>query len=186
MLIFFLHLKLLGKIQAFLIVVGCYLAYRTRDLDPRFGEAKQLGFAMYNIAFTGIVIVALLLVIDMTQRGILMLQTIGVLWGTIVSSFAFVLPRVIEVAANSGQHRWLLTRFTEAIASRTSDKREQFSSTPNEISRTEGNCCSVTPLDQHKSAVSDVTNSFDQGLQAGFGRDVVFPEISERFAFVES
>jgi hypothetical protein len=26
-----------------LIFIGCILAYRTRDLDPKFGEAKQLG-----------------------------------------------------------------------------------------------------------------------------------------------
>ena len=39
-------LKLLTTFFTFagsLVLVGCVLAYRTRDLDPKYGEAKQLG-----------------------------------------------------------------------------------------------------------------------------------------------
>lgn len=61
------------------------------------GEAKQLGFAMYNIAFTGIIIVTILRVAHVDQVGKIILQAIGVLWGSLFSAFAFVLPRLIEV-----------------------------------------------------------------------------------------
>lgn len=33
-----------------LILVGCFLSYKTRNMDDEFGEAKQLLVAMYNIA----------------------------------------------------------------------------------------------------------------------------------------
>jgi hypothetical protein len=66
------------------------------------GEAKQLGFAMYNIAFTGIIIVTILRVADMDQLGKVILQAIGALWGTLFSAFAFVLPRLLE---SKQQHR---------------------------------------------------------------------------------
>ena len=47
-------------------------------MDPRFGEAKQLGFAMYNISFTGIIIVTILEIVDIDQSGKLILHAIGV------------------------------------------------------------------------------------------------------------
>lgn len=88
-----------------LVLIGCVLAFLTRDLDPKFGEAKQLGFAVYNIAFTGIIIVVILQVVDMDQSGKLILQAIGVLWGSLFSAFAFVLPRLIEVVQSEKAKR---------------------------------------------------------------------------------
>lgn len=38
--------------SALLIAGGCFLAYLSRNIDPRFGDAKAMLFAMYNIAFT--------------------------------------------------------------------------------------------------------------------------------------
>lgn len=35
--------ELLYYVSAGLVFTGCVLAYKTRDLDPKFGEAKQLG-----------------------------------------------------------------------------------------------------------------------------------------------
>ena len=38
--------------SSLLIAGGCFLAYLSRNIDPRFGDAKAMLFAMYNIAFT--------------------------------------------------------------------------------------------------------------------------------------
>lgn len=80
-----------------LIFIGCILAYQTRDLNPKFGEAKQLGFSMYNIAFTGIVIVLIFQLVGLDQVSKIILQAIGVVWASFFCSFAFVLPRLLEV-----------------------------------------------------------------------------------------
>ena len=66
-------------------------------MDPKFGEAKQLIFALYNIAFTAVVIVAISLSADMEQNGFYVLQSIGVFWASVFSSCAFVLPRLLEM-----------------------------------------------------------------------------------------
>jgi hypothetical protein len=79
------------------VVLGCILAYMTRNLDPKFGEAKQLIFAMYNIALVGVIILLVASVADMDQNGRSVLQAVGVLWGTVFSSAAFVLPRMMQV-----------------------------------------------------------------------------------------
>lgn len=52
---------------------------------------------MYNIAFTGIIIVVILGVADIDRIGAVILQAIGVLWGTLFSALAFVFPRLLEV-----------------------------------------------------------------------------------------
>ncbi|CAB9515646.1 expressed unknown protein (Partial), partial [Seminavis robusta] len=36
--------------SAFLVLTGCILAFLTRNLHPKYGEAKQLAFTMYNTA----------------------------------------------------------------------------------------------------------------------------------------
>ena len=101
------------------MLIGCVLAIITRDLDPKYGEAKQLGFAMYNIAFTGTIIVTILQVVDMDQSGKLILQSIGILWGSLFSAFAFVLPRFIEVVTEGrsvGGHRASWQPTTNGVA----------------------------------------------------------------------
>lgn len=52
---------------------------------------------MYNIAFTGIIIVTILATADVDRTGSVILQAIGVLWGTLFSAVAFVFPRLLEV-----------------------------------------------------------------------------------------
>ena len=80
-----------------LVFFGCLLAYQSRNLDGKFGESKQLIFAMYNILLVGVTFLILLNVADIDQRGQKLLLTIGVFWGTVVSSAAFVIPRLIQV-----------------------------------------------------------------------------------------
>jgi hypothetical protein len=56
---------------------------------------------MYNIAFTGIVIVAIFNLVDLDQTSQNVLQAVGVLWGSFFCSFAFVLPRLLESSRDS-------------------------------------------------------------------------------------
>jgi hypothetical protein len=51
---------------------------------------------MYNVAFTGMVIVAIFNLVDLDQTSQNVLQAVGVLWGSFFCSFAFVLPRLLE------------------------------------------------------------------------------------------
>lgn len=91
---------------ALLLATGCYLAVRTWDLDPKFGEAKPLAFCMYNITLTGTLIVLILNLVDMENESRIMLVAFGILWGTVLSSTAFVLPRYMKLI---GQQKELST-----------------------------------------------------------------------------
>lgn len=85
-----------------LILVGCVLAYRTRDLDPKYGEAKQLAFSMYNIAFTGLVTILAISLFHLDQVSNIVIQTVSVLWGSCFCSLAFVLPRLLQAQKDDG------------------------------------------------------------------------------------
>ena len=86
-----------ASFESALVVIGCILAYQTRNVDRKFGEAKQLIFAMYNIALVGIIIVVVMTFGQLTNAVSTFLQAVGVFWGSVVSSAAFVLPRMLEI-----------------------------------------------------------------------------------------
>ena len=87
-------------LEAGIVIIGCMLAYTTRHMDSNFGEAKQLIFAMYNIALVGVILVLVdsLATVDSSGRSVL--QAVGVFWGTVVSSAAFVLPRMVQMRSD--------------------------------------------------------------------------------------
>ena len=78
------------------ILVGCVFSYLTRNIDSRYGEAKQLFFAMYNVAFTGIILLVLETTAVVSPEVLKMMRTIGIFWATFVSSAVFVLPRLLQ------------------------------------------------------------------------------------------
>ena len=79
-----------------LVLVGCVLSYLTRKLDSGIGESTELMFSMYNIAFIGIIIVVVGLLLDVDTVGQAVLGTMGIFWGTVFSSAAFVVPRLMR------------------------------------------------------------------------------------------
>jgi hypothetical protein len=66
---------------------------------------------MYNVAFTGIVIMSIVNLVDLDQVSIIILQSVGVLWASFFCSFAFVLPRLLDV---SREHRRRSGRFSNS------------------------------------------------------------------------
>ena len=82
-----------------LVLLGCVLAYKTRNMNDDFGEAKQLILAMYNIALIGTIILVVANVIETSSGTLRMFITIGVCWCTCFSSSVFVLPRLLRVRA---------------------------------------------------------------------------------------
>jgi len=79
-----------------LVGAGCILSYLSRDLDSRFGEAKQLIFGMYNIAVTGLCLIFLLSFLDVSPAAIHMFRAIGIFWGTVLTCAVFVFPRLMQ------------------------------------------------------------------------------------------
>jgi len=97
-----------GTYDICLLITGCVLAYLTRNIDPRFGDAKALFFAVYNIAFTTLMMALIIIFVDVSESGKFALQLIGVFWATVFSSAAFVVPRLM--AAKQDRRKNLKTQ----------------------------------------------------------------------------
>ena len=54
--------------ECLLVIVGCVLAWQTRNLDEKFGEAKRLAFPMYNVALIGGLLLFVIGVTDVTPN----------------------------------------------------------------------------------------------------------------------
>jgi len=88
--------------NSFLVVLGCYLCFLSRNLDVRYGEARQLFYGVYNIAITGVVFVLLLVFADAAPAALHTFRAVSVCWGTLLTGAVFVLPRVFQTTtANS-------------------------------------------------------------------------------------
>jgi 7 transmembrane sweet-taste receptor of 3 GCPR len=94
---------IVGVYEFGLILTGCILAYVTRNLDAQFGEAKQLMFSMYNIAFIGTITTIVVFTMQIDVTGEVVLFAIAIFWATVFSSAAFVLPRLMRVSEERKQ-----------------------------------------------------------------------------------
>jgi len=82
--------------EGIILLMGCVLAFKTRNLQDEFGEAKQLILAMYNIAVVCSVVVVLTNFMSSGQAGSRLLYAVGIFWVTIFSSCVFIIPRLLE------------------------------------------------------------------------------------------
>jgi len=95
------------------VLLGCILAFKTRNLRGNFGEAKQLIICMYDIALVGSVTVIVTMVMGAGANGTgqaseRMLKAVGAFWVTTFSCCAFVVPRLIQArddASRAGRTR---------------------------------------------------------------------------------
>ena len=91
--------------EAGLVFTGCVLAYLQRNMDDRFGETKHMLIAMYNIALVGIILLVVTSVSDLEGSATKLLQAVGVLWGSVISAAAFVVPRMIQIQQGASLRR---------------------------------------------------------------------------------
>jgi hypothetical protein len=83
-------------LEGSLTLAGAILAYHLRHVESKFGESKQLVFAMSSIL--GVACITLILSSLMgDDSGKRVLYAVGICWGTAVSCCAFALPRLLTV-----------------------------------------------------------------------------------------
>jgi len=88
-----------------LVVIGCILAFKSRNMGSTLGESKQLLFAMYNVALVALVCVLMKYLLEIDQQYFYVIMTLGVFWATVFGSCAFVLPRLLKVQIEEKKRR---------------------------------------------------------------------------------
>jgi hypothetical protein len=78
-----------------LVFGGVVLSYLTRNVESRYGEAKQLIFAMSSILGVGTIIILFSRLMAYDFSGKMVLYAVGICWGSVISCSAFAMPRLL-------------------------------------------------------------------------------------------
>jgi hypothetical protein len=83
--------------KGIIVVWGCVLAWKTRNIHGAFAESKALMLTMYNIAFVGVVVLCLYNLLDVNGPTKVLVQSFGVLWVTLISTILVYGPRTFQL-----------------------------------------------------------------------------------------
>jgi len=80
-----------------LLLVGCYLAFKTRHLRSEFNESKQIILAMYDTAVVASILLIVCNAVVNFQGEQRLLFSVGIFWTTCFACAVFVIPRLMQV-----------------------------------------------------------------------------------------
>eukprot|EP00984_Skeletonema_dohrnii_P003248 scaffold1075_cov100-Skeletonema_dohrnii-CCMP3373.AAC.4 len=83
--------------QGGLLLVGCYLALKTRHLQSEFNESKQIILAMYDTAVVASILLIVCNAVVGFQGEQRLLFSVGIFWTTCFACAVFVIPRLMQV-----------------------------------------------------------------------------------------
>lgn len=82
-----------------LLLLGCILAFKTRNLQSEFNESKQVIFSMYDTAAIASIILVVSNVALEYQGQQRLIFSLGIFWCTCFAGCVFVLPRTIKFSS---------------------------------------------------------------------------------------
>jgi hypothetical protein len=82
-----------------LILVGCVLAFKTRNMQSEFNESKQIIFSMYDTAVISTIILVVSNIALQYQGQQRLLYSLGIFWITCFAGCVFVLPRTLKFSS---------------------------------------------------------------------------------------
>jgi hypothetical protein len=91
-----------------MVLVGCVLAFKTRNLKDEFNESKQIILAMYDTAVIGSVVLIVVKTTESYQAGQSILLALATFWITCFASLVFVIPRLLQLRSrltSESRHR---------------------------------------------------------------------------------
>lgn len=106
-----------------MIIVGCVLAFKTRNLRDEFNESKQIILAMYDTAVIGSVVLIVSNTIESYQAGHRILLSLATFWTTCFASLVFVIPRLLQLK-NRQRSQHGTNRTTVVVSGLTNYRQE--------------------------------------------------------------
>eukprot|EP01135_Chromosphaera_perkinsii_P011949 Nk52_evm2s2542 gene=Nk52_evmTU2s2542 len=85
-----------------IMIVGSVLAFKTRRIDIRFRESKYIGFCIYNIMFSGIVIIPIISTVDENGFVKAIFRVIVSLFVVITTFAALFIPKLMYMGVLPG------------------------------------------------------------------------------------
>ncbi len=82
--------------KATLLLAGCVLSFKTRNVDPSFSESRALMLIMYNAASMCIIVYLLQSISGIAAAYQLFAHSFGIAWSTIGSTLFLLAPRFVS------------------------------------------------------------------------------------------
>jgi len=137
--------------QGSLILVGCVLAFKTRNMKKEYRDNQQLMLTLYNIALVGTVILIVANVVKVYQGTIRIFLSVGVFWMTVFSCCVFVLPRLLQIHTRSS--------ISSNRGRRSPPGRAQLPSAPSTVAVDNGFCASTLQQQQDHVEGANIVSS---------------------------
>lgn len=96
-----------------ILLIGCILAWLARNVPSNFNEAKQILFAIYNVAIIAIIVVILASVFRSSSEAVSLTVSIGLLFSSLVTLAILFIPKVRHVANKAAVRREILKEIAQ-------------------------------------------------------------------------
>eukprot|EP00455_Lapot_gusevi_P014944 TRINITY_DN1752_c0_g4_i1.p1 TRINITY_DN1752_c0_g4~~TRINITY_DN1752_c0_g4_i1.p1 ORF type:complete len:665 (+),score=107.85 TRINITY_DN1752_c0_g4_i1:1-1995(+) len=84
--------------KAFLLLVGVYLAYRTRNVDiPALNDSRYIGFAIYNVSCICVVVLPVVYVLQQNPTIQYLVTSLGIFLATTSTLCLIFLPKLLAI-----------------------------------------------------------------------------------------
>lgn len=96
-----------------ILIIGCILAWLARNVPANFNEAKQILFAIYNVAIIAVIVVVLGSVFRTSAEAISLTVSIGLLFSSLVTLAILFVPKIRHVANKEAVRRAILKEIAQ-------------------------------------------------------------------------
>jgi hypothetical protein len=83
--------------KGLLVLIGCVLAFATRQISSFLAESYSLAIIVYSITIFGLMIYLIIQIASLEVEALLLLSMIGVCWSTSVSTIVLLGPRFLKL-----------------------------------------------------------------------------------------
>eukprot|EP00455_Lapot_gusevi_P014942 TRINITY_DN1752_c0_g2_i4.p1 TRINITY_DN1752_c0_g2~~TRINITY_DN1752_c0_g2_i4.p1 ORF type:complete len:672 (+),score=72.54 TRINITY_DN1752_c0_g2_i4:301-2316(+) len=91
-------------IKAFLLLVGVYLAYRTRNVDiPALNDSRYIGFAIYNVSCICVVVLPVVFALQQNPTIQYLVSSLGIFLATTSTLCLIFLPKLFAIHHQTDQ-----------------------------------------------------------------------------------
>merc|ERR1712216_1022796 len=89
---------LLGLWKCILVLYGCFLAFKTRNVGSTFSESKHIAIGVFNVAgIGGLILIVTTLLENIPMKAKLTLQSIGVVVASATAVLAVFGPKIVQL-----------------------------------------------------------------------------------------
>ena len=103
-------LIVIGVTKSILLLYGSLLAFSTRRVTDHFNESQSIALAIYNVVFSGGIIILIILFIQPVGDTMIILVLLVTLWVSYTTTLLIMIPKLINIFSSLNQAEISITK----------------------------------------------------------------------------